>query len=66
MLDGNIMSLFDGKCLDYHTGTRNVYMHECHDGANQKWYWDEDWCAQTALRFFSRAEGPKTKGIRKP
>ena len=35
------MSLFDRKCLDYHTDTRNVYMHECHGGANQKWYFEE-------------------------
>eukprot|EP00439_Symbiodinium_sp_Y106_P026832 s1765_g3.t1 len=51
MLDGNIISVHDNKCLDAHLGTKsragrafpeNVYMHECHDGANQKWYWDED------------------------
>ena len=42
MLDGNILSMMDNKCLDAHTSTDNVYMHECHDGANQKWYFDED------------------------
>ena len=42
MLDGNLVSLEDGKCLDYHLGTNNVYMQECHDGRNQKWYFDED------------------------
>ncbi|CAE7233174.1 unnamed protein product [Symbiodinium natans] len=56
-LDGNIISMHDGKCLDYDVGTesragregalkalnqRNVFMHECHDEPNQKWYWDED------------------------
>ena len=35
MIDGTIISVHDGKCLDYHTGTTNVYMHECHDGSNQ-------------------------------
>ncbi|CAJ1365960.1 unnamed protein product [Effrenium voratum] len=42
MVNGNIYSLHDAKCLDYHTGTDNVYMHDCHDGSNQKWYFDED------------------------
>jgi len=26
------------KCLDYHYGNQNVYMHACHGGSNQKWY----------------------------
>jgi len=30
----------DGKCLDYNPGDKNVYMHKCHDGKNQKWYID--------------------------
>lgn len=42
MLDGNIISMRDNKCVDAHISTGNVYMHECHDGANQKWYFDED------------------------
>ena len=42
MVNGNMYSLHNGKCLDYHTGTNNVYMHDCHDGSNQKWYFDED------------------------
>ena len=43
MLDGNIFTLRDHKCLDYKMdGSDNVYMHECHNGANQKWYFDED------------------------
>eukprot|EP00439_Symbiodinium_sp_Y106_P077691 s2610_g16.t1 len=29
MLDGNILSMMDNKCLDAHTSTDNVYMHEC-------------------------------------
>lgn len=42
MIDGTIISVHDGKCLDYHTGTTNVYMHECHDGSNQRWYFDAE------------------------
>jgi hypothetical protein len=30
------------KCLDYHTGNNNVYMHNCHTGANQQWYMDNE------------------------
>merc|ERR1712086_473040 len=26
------------KCLDM-SGNKNVYMHNCHNGNNQKWYW---------------------------
>jgi len=25
-------------CADYHTGNNDVYMHPCHGGNNQKWY----------------------------
>jgi len=31
-------SQHDGKCLDYHMDSTNVYMHGCHGGNNQKWY----------------------------
>merc|ERR1740121_2174737 len=32
------------KCMDVHTSNnRNLYMHPCHDGQNQKFYWDDDW-----------------------
>ena len=42
MLDGNLVNLQDGKCLDYNLETNNVYMQECHDGRNQKWYFEDD------------------------
>ena len=42
MINGNIISLKNGLCLDVNTGTSNVYMHGCHNGDNQKFYWDED------------------------
>jgi len=27
-------------CLDYHTRNRNVYVSRCHNGRNQKWFFD--------------------------
>lgn len=38
MVEGAIISMHGGKfeCLDYHTGTENVYMHECHGNSNQQ------------------------------
>ena len=41
MVNGNIISTQNGKCLDYHMENANVYMHQCHGRANQKWYVDE-------------------------
>lgn len=32
---------YDGLCLDYHVAANNVIMHECHNGNNQKWYFDD-------------------------
>merc|ERR1719253_1716446 len=32
----------DNKCLDYNYGNGNVYMHRCHGGSNQNWYFDGD------------------------
>lgn len=32
------------KCMDHEmTGDRKLYMHPCHHGNNQKFYWDENW-----------------------
>jgi len=28
------------KCLEYNTGNANVYMHHCHGGLSQQWYFD--------------------------
>jgi len=30
-----------GQCLDYNggNGARNIVLHKCHNGLNQKWYW---------------------------
>jgi hypothetical protein len=33
-----IGTLHDGKCIDYHPGNNNLYMHDCHRGTNQKFY----------------------------
>ena len=33
-------SAHDGRCLDYHTGTGNVFLTSCHGRANQEWYFD--------------------------
>lgn len=30
----------DGLCLDYHYGLNYLYIHSCHDGANQQFYFD--------------------------
>lgn len=45
---------WDGKCWDVHTNHHNLYMHKCHSGDNQKFYytpnneiksyWREDLC----------------------
>jgi len=34
-----MVSPLEGWCLDMHRGNRRVYMHRCHNGNNQKWYW---------------------------
>ena len=33
---------YDALCMDYnfHTTNGDVWMHPCHDGGNQKWYFD--------------------------
>jgi len=37
-----LMTVHDNKCLDYRYNSNywNVYMHNCHGGDNQKWYFD--------------------------
>ena len=37
---GPIKSERDGYCLDYNYNNGNVYMHPCHGGTNQIWYFD--------------------------
>jgi len=32
----------DNKCIDYNYNNHNVYMHGCHEGANQKWYLQDE------------------------
>jgi hypothetical protein len=40
-VSGPITSERDGKCLDYNFNNGNVYMHSCHGGSNQQWYFDD-------------------------
>merc|ERR1719313_2154994 len=35
---GELKTEWDDLCLDYNYGNGNVYMHPCHGGANQQWY----------------------------
>jgi hypothetical protein len=36
---GELKTEYDANCLDYDT-QENVYMHPCHGGANQQWYFE--------------------------
>eukprot|EP00439_Symbiodinium_sp_Y106_P017307 s4416_g2.t1 len=40
VVSGPLRSEHDGRCLDYHTGTGNVFLTSCHGRANQEWYFD--------------------------
>jgi hypothetical protein len=35
-----LVSMRTNKCLEYNTGNGAVYMHHCHGGLNQQWYFD--------------------------
>merc|ERR1719313_2401772 len=37
---GELKTEYDDHCLDYNYGNGNVYMHPCHGGANQQWYFE--------------------------
>jgi hypothetical protein len=36
-----IGSRHDNKCIDMNTGNNNLYMYDCHDGDNQKFFFDK-------------------------
>jgi hypothetical protein len=36
-----IGSRHDNKCIDMNTGNHNLYMYDCHDGDNQKFFFDK-------------------------
>ncbi|CAE7804533.1 unnamed protein product, partial [Symbiodinium sp. CCMP2456] len=38
--NGKLMTRRDSKCLDYNPSNDRVYMHGCHDKANQMWYFE--------------------------
>jgi len=35
---GQLLTEHDNNCMDYHLGNNNVYMHPCHGGNNQQWF----------------------------
>ena len=35
-------SPYGSKCADIHPHSKTLYMHNCHDGPNQKFYWDTE------------------------
>lgn len=37
-----LKSRYDSKCMDYNYNNGNVYMHNCHNQANQLWYMDSE------------------------
>merc|ERR1719313_379014 len=37
---GELKTEYDDHCLDYNYGNGNVYMHPCHGGANQQWFFE--------------------------
>merc|ERR1719235_2364488 len=37
---GELKTEYDDNCLDYNYGNGNVYMHPCHGGANQQWFFE--------------------------
>merc|ERR1719502_643505 len=37
---GELKTEYDDNCLDYNYNDGNVYMHPCHGGANQQWFFD--------------------------
>jgi hypothetical protein len=39
---GELKTKRDDKCMDYNYNNQNVYMHPCHNGANQIFYINED------------------------
>ena len=63
MPTGELKTQRDDRCLDYHYGNNNVYMHNCHGGSNQKWHVNPDGTMGTSYDGKCLDYHPTTKNV---